>query len=74
LVIGTLSADKHPHISCDLIFDEAFELSHNSKATSVFLCGYKSALPDIYDSNSDSDEGGVLISFVAAVLYCLWEP
>jgi hypothetical protein len=31
-------------------------------------------LPDIYDSNSDSDEGGVLISFVAAVLYCLWEP
>ncbi|TVU35666.1 hypothetical protein EJB05_17567 [Eragrostis curvula] len=38
LVIATLSADKHPQMSCDLIFDEAFELSHSSKTTSVFLC------------------------------------
>jgi hypothetical protein len=66
LVIGTLSADKHPQVSCDLIFDEAFELSHNSKTTSVFLCGYKSVMPDTCDS--DEDEGKVLRSIAAAVL------
>ena len=41
LVLGTLSVEKHPQIACDLIFESDFELSHSSKTTSVFLCGYK---------------------------------
>jgi hypothetical protein len=45
LVLGTLSAEKHPQIMCDLIFNSYFELSHSSKTTSVFLCGYKSQIP-----------------------------
>ncbi|ONM35355.1 Histone deacetylase HDT1 [Zea mays] len=31
LVLGTLSVEKHPQISCDLVFDKDFELPHNSK-------------------------------------------
>lgn len=45
LVLGTLSMEKHPQISCDLIFDKDFELSHSSKTASVFFCGYKSPIP-----------------------------
>ncbi|KAL5656369.1 hypothetical protein ACJX0J_035688, partial [Zea mays] len=45
LVLGTLSVEKHPQISCDLVFDKDFELSHNSKTASVFFCGYKSPVP-----------------------------
>ncbi|XP_062229235.1 histone deacetylase HDT3-like [Phragmites australis] len=56
LVIGTLSAEKHPQIMCDLIFDQKFELSHSSKTTSVFLCGYKSQMPDMFESDSGEDE------------------
>uniref|UniRef100_A0A0A9DR33 Hda106 n=1 Tax=Arundo donax TaxID=35708 RepID=A0A0A9DR33_ARUDO len=56
LVIGTLSAEKHPQTMCDLIFDQEFELSHSSKTTSVFLCGYKSQIPDMFESDSGEDE------------------
>jgi hypothetical protein len=45
IVLGTLSVEKHPQISCDLIFDKDFEISHNSKTASVFFCGYKSPVP-----------------------------
>jgi hypothetical protein len=45
LVLGTLSVEKHPQISCDLFFDKGFELSHNSKTASVFFCGYKLPVP-----------------------------
>jgi hypothetical protein len=45
MVLGTLSVEKHPQISCDLIFDKDFEISHNSKTASVFFCGYKSPVP-----------------------------
>jgi len=45
LVLGTLSVEKHPQIACDLIFESDFELSHSSKTTSVFLCGYKLQIP-----------------------------
>ncbi|PIA54780.1 hypothetical protein AQUCO_00900987v1 [Aquilegia coerulea] len=41
LVIGTLSTDKCPQISYDLVFEKEFELSHNWKNGSVFFCGYK---------------------------------
>ncbi|KAJ1286733.1 hypothetical protein BS78_03G374700 [Paspalum vaginatum] len=56
LVIGTLSIEKHPQIMCDLIFDKDFELSHSSKTTSVFLCGYKSEIPAEFESGSGEDE------------------
>ena len=43
LVIGTLSADKCPQISYDLVFEKGFELSHTWKNGSVFFAGYKVA-------------------------------
>lgn len=43
LVIGTLSADKCPQISYDLVFEKGFELSHSWKNGSVFFVGYKVA-------------------------------
>ncbi|KAL2345175.1 hypothetical protein Fmac_006460 [Flemingia macrophylla] len=41
LVLGTLSSDKFPQISYDLIFEKEFELSHNWKNGSVFFTGFK---------------------------------
>ena len=41
LVLGTLSAEKFPHISLDLVFEKKFQLSHNWKNGSVYFCGYK---------------------------------
>ncbi|CBI30242.3 unnamed protein product, partial [Vitis vinifera] len=43
LVLGTLSAEKFPQISFDLVFEKKFELSHNWKNGSVYFCGYKAA-------------------------------
>lgn len=54
VVLGTLSVEKHPQISCDLVFDKDFELSHNSKTASVFFCGYKSPVP-LFESDSGED-------------------
>ncbi|KAK6943976.1 Nucleoplasmin-like domain, partial [Dillenia turbinata] len=48
LVLGTLSADKFPQISFDLVLEKNFELSHNWKNGSVYFCGYKSVLPSEY--------------------------
>ena len=41
LVLGTLSSDKFPQISYDLIFEKEFELSHSWKNGSVFFTGFK---------------------------------
>ncbi|MQL94551.1 hypothetical protein Taro_027232 [Colocasia esculenta] len=46
LVIGTLSADKCPQITYDLVFEKEFELSHSWKKGSVFFVGYKTEIPD----------------------------
>ncbi|MCL7041985.1 hypothetical protein MKW94_024266 [Papaver nudicaule] len=54
LVLGTLSLDKCPQISYDLIFEKEFELSHNSKHGSVYFTGYKSAVEG--DGPSDGSE------------------
>jgi hypothetical protein len=45
VAIGTLSADKYPQIQFDLVFEKEFELSHTSKAASVFFSGYKVLQP-----------------------------
>lgn len=40
-VFGTLTKDKIPQLSLDLVLEKKFELSHTSKSASVFFCGYK---------------------------------
>jgi hypothetical protein len=45
VAIGTLSTDKYPQIQFDLVFEKEFELSHTSKAASVFFSGYKVLQP-----------------------------
>lgn len=64
-VIGTLSADKGPHISFDLVLDKEFELSHDWKDGSIYFCGYTAEQDDgtegpdeFYDEEEDgsSDE------------------
>ncbi|XP_010535666.1 PREDICTED: histone deacetylase HDT1-like isoform X2 [Tarenaya hassleriana] len=62
LVMGTLSQENFPQISCDLVFEKEFELSHNWKNGSVYFIGYKS--PNIegqdeegfYSDSEESDE------------------
>uniref|UniRef100_A0A7N0USY8 Nucleoplasmin-like domain-containing protein n=1 Tax=Kalanchoe fedtschenkoi TaxID=63787 RepID=A0A7N0USY8_KALFE len=64
LVIGTLSADKHPQIQYDVVFEKDFELSHNWKSGSIFFCGYRTQNPgddegfsgDEFDSDSEDEE------------------
>lgn len=46
LVLGTLSTDKVPQISYDLVFEKEFELSNSSKNASVYFLGYKTVLGD----------------------------
>ncbi|THF99910.1 hypothetical protein TEA_007818 [Camellia sinensis var. sinensis] len=40
LVLGSLSAEKFPQVSFDLVFEKEFELSHDWKDGSVYFCGY----------------------------------
>ncbi|WVZ90395.1 hypothetical protein U9M48_036701 [Paspalum notatum var. saurae] len=51
LALGTLSTDKYPQIQFDLVFDKEFELSHTSKAATVFFSGYKVVQPDEEELN-----------------------
>nr|XP_009412672.1 PREDICTED: histone deacetylase HDT2-like isoform X2 [Musa acuminata subsp. malaccensis] len=59
LVLGTLSADKCAQIQYDLVFEKEFEISHNSKNASVYLCGYRTValggdeFPDFDDADED---------------------
>lgn len=41
ILLGTLSDDKYPHFTTDLIFHKEFELLHTSKTRSIFIIGYK---------------------------------
>ncbi|KAK9279199.1 hypothetical protein L1049_012877 [Liquidambar formosana] len=54
IVLGTLSTEKYPQISFDLLFEKEFELSHNWKNGSVYFCGYKTDIPD-QEGYSDFD-------------------
>ncbi|XP_019458892.1 PREDICTED: histone deacetylase HDT1-like [Lupinus angustifolius] len=59
IVLGTLSRDKIPQTTLEVVLDKEFELSHSSKSSSVFFCGYKALIPDEEDSDEDdfdSDE------------------
>eukprot|EP00257_Ricinus_communis_P021090 XP_015580488.1 histone deacetylase HDT1 isoform X1 [Ricinus communis] len=54
IVLGTLSCEKFPHLSFDLIFDQNFELSHNWKHGSVYFSGYR-VLQNDYSSDDESE-------------------
>ncbi|KAK4753758.1 hypothetical protein SAY87_001862 [Trapa incisa] len=65
LVLGTLSANKFPQISYDLVFEKEFELSHNWKGGSVYFMGYKTSVSEEYPFNqlyleTDSEEEDTL--------------
>lgn len=40
IVLGTLSYEKFPQISFDLMFEKKFELSHNWESGSVYCAGF----------------------------------
>ncbi|XP_062171459.1 histone deacetylase HDT1-like [Alnus glutinosa] len=62
LVLGTLSQEKFPQLSFDLVFEKEFELSHSWKQGSVFFCGYRADSPeeeeddDEFDTDSEDEE------------------
>lgn len=50
-VLGNLSLDKIPQLTCDLVFEKDFELSHTWKHGSIYLCGYQTYAGDKYPFN-----------------------
>ncbi|KAJ8899565.1 hypothetical protein K2173_018539 [Erythroxylum novogranatense] len=56
LVLGTLSAQKFPQLSFDLVFEKDFELSHNCKHGSVYFFGYKAPDSMTGGIGSESDD------------------
>ncbi|VAH11863.1 unnamed protein product [Triticum turgidum subsp. durum] len=75
LAIGTLSTDKFPQIQFDLVFEKEFELSHNSKTSSVFFSGYKDESEEEQDTiiPALTKENGMHISPVASShIYLGW--
>ncbi|KAL5060156.1 hypothetical protein RYX36_031760 [Vicia faba] len=54
--LGTLSSEKFPQTSYDLVFEKDFELSHNWKYGSVFFTGYKFQSDVSDDEDEDSDD------------------
>uniref|UniRef100_A0A2P2K1H7 Nucleoplasmin-like domain-containing protein n=2 Tax=Rhizophora mucronata TaxID=61149 RepID=A0A2P2K1H7_RHIMU len=53
-VLGTLSPQKFPQLSFDLVFNEDFELSHNWKSGSVYFLGYRG--PNGSDNSSEDED------------------
>ncbi|KAK7262209.1 hypothetical protein RJT34_29772 [Clitoria ternatea] len=62
LVLGTLIKDEIPQISLDLVLDSESELSHNSKAVSVYFCGYKVLTDDDNESEFETKTGDVKVA------------
>jgi hypothetical protein len=56
LQLGTLSSEKIPQISYDLVFEKEFELSHNWKYGSVCFTGFKMESELVSDDDEDSDD------------------
>ncbi|OIW08519.1 hypothetical protein TanjilG_03195 [Lupinus angustifolius] len=57
-VLGTLTRDGVPQFSLDLYLDSEFELSHNSKNSSVYFSGYKveNDIDDVSDFSGNKVE------------------
>ncbi|XAR59680.1 Histone deacetylase [Bertholletia excelsa] len=67
LVVGTLSAEKFPQITFDLVFEKEFELSHEWKNGSVYFCGYSTDNAfgddeDDFGSEESDDEEDIPLS------------
>lgn len=60
IVLASLSFEKCPHTSLDLMFEKEFELSHNWKKGSVYFSGYRADDTEVsgnsYDTDSDEEE------------------
>ncbi|KAK7244972.1 hypothetical protein RIF29_39801 [Crotalaria pallida] len=56
LALGTLSSEKFPQISYDLVFEKEFELSHNWKHGSVYFNGYKAEAQVKNNVKPDADQ------------------
>ncbi|CAL5357149.1 unnamed protein product [Camellia sinensis] len=62
LVLGSLSAEKFPQVSFDLVFEKEFELSHDWKDGSVYFCGYSADnqfdedVEDEFDEDDSSED------------------
>jgi hypothetical protein len=41
VLLGTLSIDKYPQYTTDLVFEKEFELLHTSKTSNISVIGYK---------------------------------
>lgn len=48
LIIGTLSHEKFPQLSTEIVLERGFDLSHSWKNGSVFFSGYKVDASDPY--------------------------
>uniref|UniRef100_A0A0A9H363 Hdt102 n=1 Tax=Arundo donax TaxID=35708 RepID=A0A0A9H363_ARUDO len=65
LLIGTLSVDRHPQYTIELVFEKEFELLHTSKTSNISVIGYKFSecerkypyVGGSEDYDSDSEEG-----------------
>ncbi|XP_024031880.1 histone deacetylase HDT1 isoform X2 [Morus notabilis] len=55
-VLGTLSLEKIPQLTFDLVFEKEFELTHNWKHGSIYLCGYQTFVGDQEDDDLSGDE------------------
>jgi nucleophosmin 1 len=60
-VVGSLSGEKFPQVSFDLVLEKEFELSHDWKNGSVYFCGYSAENPyeddeGGFDTDEDEDE------------------
>ncbi|XP_050214381.1 histone deacetylase HDT1-like isoform X2 [Mercurialis annua] len=56
ILLGTLSHEKFPQLSLDIVFEKEVELSHSWKNGSVYLSGYQTLTPDAGDEDMYSDE------------------
>lgn len=62
LVLGSLSSEKFPQVSFDLVFEKEFELSHDWKDGSVYFCGYSADnqfdedVEDEFDEDDSSED------------------
>lgn len=55
-VLGTLSMEKIPQLTFDLVFEKEFELTHNWKHGSIYLCGYQTYVGDQEEDDLSDDE------------------
>lgn len=75
-VLGTLSMEKIPQLTFDLVFEKEFELTHNWKHGSIYLCGYQTYVGDQYPLSFHLIVGIAyryfFVPFRLVLVYCLF--